>query len=107
MYVYLIMQVDNQGNELFKIGITKKEISDRLSTLQTGNPNKLSILKFYESTNYKQIERLLHKKYYSNRTEAINEWFSISNEAVMSLIDDCKKLDETLNYIKENNSLYS
>ena len=105
-YVYLLLQVESNGTETFKIGVTKKDINTRISSLQTGNPNKISLLKFYESDNYKKIERLLHKKYFSNRTETNNEWFILTNEDVISFIDDCKKQDEMIIFMKTNNYFF-
>jgi hypothetical protein len=45
----------------------------RLKQLKTGNPNKIEILKTYESKNYKGIEKWLHKKYSTNKTESKND----------------------------------
>ena len=37
--VYLIMSVDEHGNEKFKIGTTKRDVITRIKELQTGNSN--------------------------------------------------------------------
>ena len=104
-YVYLLMAVDNEGFETFKIGITKNDPNIRVKQLQTGNPRTISLLKLYESENYLKVERWLHKKY-SDKTEAENEWRTLTNEQVMSFLNDCKKADETITYLKENNHFY-
>jgi hypothetical protein len=66
-YVYLLMEVDANGNERYKIGETKNHPDKRLKQLQTGNSNIISTINYYESANYKKIERLLHKKFISKK----------------------------------------
>ena len=102
-YVYLLLEVDKNGEETYKIGITKNDPTDRNSKLQTGNPNKISVLKVYDSENYKKVEKWIHRKYEGAKTEAKNEWRNLTAEQVLSFIDDCKKADETISFLKENN----
>lgn len=104
-YVYLFLEVDIQGNEAFKIGITKNDPEKRIKQLQTGNSNKLSVLKSYQSPNYLKVEQWLHRKY-NIKTEAGNEFRHLTNEEVMSFLDDCKKADETITFMKANNPFY-
>lgn len=101
-YIYLIIQTDNKGNELYKIGLTKKDPILRTKELQTGNPNNISLLKYYETSNYIKLEKLLHKKHSSKKTLANNEWFALSNEDVMDFLKECKKLDTIIDSMKDN-----
>jgi RNA processing factor Prp31 len=104
-FVYLLLSTDSDGEkELFKIGITKTSIEKRIKSLSTGNPNKISLLKSYSSKNYKEIEKWLHSKYFSNKTESKNEWFYLTDEQVIKFNDTCKEIDETINFIKSNNT---
>ena len=103
--VYLLLCVDNNGNETYKIGVTKRDVNERIKELSTGNPNKLSVLKSYQSPNYLKVEQWLHRKY-SIKTEAGNEFRHLTNEEVMSFLDDCKKADETITFMKANNPFY-
>lgn len=105
-YVYLILEVNHNGEESHKIGISKNEPIKRLKQLQTGNPNKISILNFYESINYKRIEKWLHTKYSLNKTLAENEWFKLSDEQVLMFTDTCKKADETISFLLKENPFY-
>lgn len=106
-YVYLIMECNEHGEEKYKIGVTKKNPEDRLKKLNTGNPNKLSLLKKYGSQNYKRIEKWFHKKYESQKTFAHNEFFTLSNQQVMSFLDDCKWIDGVISYMLQNNHFYN
>jgi hypothetical protein len=76
-YVYLIMECNDQGNET------------------------------YSSHNYRRIETWLHKKYETQKTLAQNEFFTLSNEQVISFIDDCKYIDQVINYMLQNNHFYN
>ena len=105
-YVYLILEVNEYGDEHHKIGISKNEPEKRLKQLQTGNPNRIDILKFYESENYKRVEKWLHSRFGSKKTLAENEWFKLSNDDVLNFIEICKKVDETINLLLKENPFY-
>jgi hypothetical protein len=105
-YVYLLLEVDIEGNERHKIGISKNHPDKRVKQLSTGNSNKISTLNYYESANYKKIERLFHKKFLTKKTEAKNEWFNLTDEDVNNFISSCEKYDKNFQFLEENNSLY-
>jgi len=106
-YVYLLSTVTPDGMvERFKIGVTRRTILKRLRELQTGNSEKIELINSYESDNYLYIENMLHKKYSSTVANAKNEWFELNNEYVLSFLKDCKKLDETIKLLKENNPFF-
>jgi len=105
-YVYLILQIDENGEESHKIGISKNDPELRLKNLQTGNPNKIDILRIYESKNYKKLEQWLHSRYNLKKTLAKNEWFKLTNEDVLSFMETCKSADETIQFLIENNTFF-
>jgi len=104
-YVYLILSVDINGNEYYKIGVTKNTPEKRLKQLSTGNQSKLQLINSYKSENYLKIEKWLHRKH-QNKTQAENEWRSLDDSDVMSFLNDCKKIDETVTILKDNNHFY-
>lgn len=106
-YVYLIVESDQFGEEKYKIGITQKNPEERVKKLRTGNSNELFVIKKYQSSNYRKIEKWLHRKYYNQRTISKNEFFHLSNEQVMNFIDDCKKIDQLINFMIENNPFFN
>jgi RNA processing factor Prp31 len=77
-----------------------------LKKLKTGNSNELEVLKFYESENYKRIEKWFHMKYASRKTIAKNEFFSLTDDQVINFIKDCKEIDSVINLMKEQNPFY-
>lgn len=99
--IYLILSVDDLGNEKYKIGVTERNIEVRIRELQTGNSDKLRVLSYYETLNYLKVERMLHRKF-SVKTSAGNEWRNLTNEEVMSFKLECKKYDAIINSLKDN-----
>jgi hypothetical protein len=106
-YVYLLLEIDRNSNETYKIGVTKKDPNLRLKQLQTGNPNELRVLRFYESDNYLKVEKWLHRKYGYLKTVANNEWRMLDTEHVFSFIEDCTEADELITFLQNNNQFYN
>lgn len=102
--VYLLIEYGNEEKDRYKIGITKNSIEKRISALQTGNPNEIRLVEYYESVNYKKIERILHRLYSSDHEKG--EWFVLSAEDVKSFLNEAKKADETISFLLKNNSFY-
>ena len=105
-YVYLIVESDQNGNEKYKIGVTKKNPEERVKKLRTGNSNELFVIRKYESYNYRKIEKWLHRKYSEQRTISMNEFFHLTNDQVANFIDDCKEIDKIISYMVENNPYF-
>jgi hypothetical protein len=42
--------------------------ADLQKKLKTGNSNQLEVLKLYRSSNYKKVEKLLHRKFKNQKT---------------------------------------
>jgi hypothetical protein len=104
-YVYLLIQSDTEGNESYKIGITKNNPELRVKQLATGNPNKISLHTKYESKNYLKVEKWLHRKY-QTKTEAKNEWRILTDEEVFSFINNCKEADDNIQFLLDNNEFF-
>lgn len=105
-YVYLLLEVDKHGNERHKIGFSKNHPEKRVKQLQTGNSNVITLLNLYETSNYQKLEKWLHGIFSNQKTEANNEWFTLSNHQVTHFIDECIKADKTISFMKENNPFY-
>lgn len=105
-YVYLILETDKSGYERHKIGMTKRDPQKRVKELSTGNSNVITLLHSFNSTHYKNIERMLHVKFNSQKTEANNEWFTLEDSQVLSFINTCKDIEKTVVLLKENNPFY-
>ena len=104
-YVYLLLSISDDGVESHKIGVTKRDPKIRIKELGTGNPNKISLLRSYETKNYLKVEHWLHRKY-QTKTEAKNEWRTLTDEQVFSFHDDCKTADDNIQFLLDNNSFF-
>lgn len=103
--VYLLLSISPDNIESHKIGITTKSVEERIKSLQTGNPNKISVLKQYKTPNYRKLESALHRKF-RTRTEAKNEWRTLTDEEVNSFLEECKKIDHIQTWLKNKNPFY-
>lgn len=102
-YVYLLLVIDEWYNEYYKIGITKNDPIKRIKNLQTGNSNKIDLLYYYQSFNYKKIEKNLHTRFILKKTDSNNEWFKLESDDVISFIEYCKIADEIFTSIEGEN----
>ena len=97
--VYLIHA---EGTDAYKIGLTNN-VNLRLKSLQTSNPNKLSIVKCIDGDS--QLERRIHSYYDKNHVNG--EWFSFNNTMIEKVILDMDDVsvygsicEETLSMLK-------
>lgn len=98
-FVYLIGE--NNDENSYKIGVTKKkDISDRINELQTGNSNELFIKDYYETKYPYKLEKMLHRHFFEKHI--INEWFKLNDTDIKSFKDICKKYNNILDSLKNN-----
>jgi hypothetical protein len=97
MKLYLLNQ--NTTN-LYKIGVTKKDISKRIKELQTGNGNELVLIKYFETQFNFKFEAAIHAHY---RLSKINsEWFKLTNEQIEEFDSVCQLLESNLLLLKNS-----
>lgn len=107
-FVYLI-NIDK--TDLYKIGITKKTVEERMRSLQTGNPLKLVLVEKYESKIYQKIETIMHrmlkhKKYIPEDFDNLKgEWFQLTLFEALEFTKRCNQIEESINYLKQNSTL--
>ena len=94
-YMYII----SNDKGYIKVGITNNP-TKRLKQLQTGNPNKLSLLftEEFESprAHLLKIEKIVHKELQEYKNDSIGEWFKV----------DESDLENIKNVIKWNRIRY-
>jgi len=86
--IYVIRAGDTNN---YKIGITTGDMQKRLSSIQTGNHLKLSLINSVRCSNINTKEKMLHKKF--NDYRSIREWF---------IIDDLTELLNELSNFRNN-----
>lgn len=105
-YVYLLTSTDINGEISYKIGITKNDIKKRIKQLQTGNPNEITLHSFYKTKHYKLLEKWLHRKFNTKKTEMHNEWFFLNIEDVNNFNTICEDYNNTIDYLKKENPFF-
>lgn len=94
-YIYLFESYHKDHGEVYKIGLTKNEITERKRNLETGNPNNLTLIHTYPcSISPKYLEARLHKRFNFDRIKG--EWFILSNEDVKDFNNNCTILENAL-----------
>ena len=87
--VYFIVQEDDEGdfhpdiNTPIKVGISTN-IKTRLSNLQTGNPNRLFLLGWITTIEYKKLEKELHQQLIGEKIRG--EWFELDSHIVIEIL---------------------
>ena len=84
--VYLIQSGETQN---YKIGIFTEDPKTRLSQLQTGNPERLKIIRYWmieEDHEITNVESLLHKQFRKKKIRG--EWFTLEVKDMFE-IEDC------------------
>lgn len=78
MKLYLIQQ---KGSNYFKIGITNN-VKRRLVNLQSGNPNKLYVVRYWDiPKEARKIESLLHCMFAEHHVHL--EWFQVGDVTIL------------------------
>ena len=88
--VYFIKCDAGDGINRVKIGQTR-DLKKRISSLQTGNPHKLTIYQSITTPGYKKLELELHAKFKDKKIN--NEWFSISDSEIDDIVSGFTKDD--------------
>jgi hypothetical protein len=83
----LVYLVHMEGTDYYKIGITSSTCSQRISTMQVGNPIRLYERHyiFASDKDAKVTERFLHDLYRKNWVRG--EWFTFPCDEIISVID--------------------
>lgn len=71
-YLYVI-----KAGKYYKIGYTSK-LESRMKSIQTGNYNKIELIKKFFLYNYSEVERVLHEEFDEGRK--VGEWFDLSED---------------------------
>lgn len=88
------------SQDLYKIGVTKSLYSKRLKQLQTGNGTKLHLVDFFETSFPYDLERYLHKKFFSKKEEG--EWFRLDEDDIHSFKESCEYYETSVNALNDN-----
>lgn len=99
-YVYLIQSLENNT---YKIGMSKNP-NMRVKQLQTGNSSELKLIESYQSKHASKIEKTLQRKYSSKKRKG--EWFEFSIENEVTFANECKQIEDNINFLIENGNVF-
>jgi predicted GIY-YIG superfamily endonuclease len=99
-YIYLIQSLE-EG--YYKIGISKNP-TKRLQQLQTGNASSLKLIDIYYTDFADKIERALQRRYAHLHKEG--EWFDLSITEEVGFKEECRKIEETIVFLKKNGNVF-
>lgn len=97
-FVYLLKDFLNDG--MYKIGVTRGDVSERIKKLQTGNCGEIYLYKKYYTKYPFFIERKLHNRFAQKR--GIGEWFRLSPSDAILFEQYCKDEEMLIETMKDN-----
>lgn len=81
-----------KAGENYKIGVTSKNLDDRIKTLQTGNAFPIEVIAHWVSRNYNELEKKLHNRFKDKAL--VGEWFSFNKSEVQEVIEASNSIIE-------------
>lgn len=99
-YVYLIQNLEDGK---FKIGVSKNP-DVRLKSVQTGNGSELKLFDKYPSEIPYKVETALHNFHSYCRKKG--EWFEMPLTEAFKFQEKCKKIEENILFLKQNNNVF-
>lgn len=96
-FVYLLCDA---SNNLYKIGVSRKDPYKRISQLQTGNGNDIHLVSYHITKYPFKIEKHLHFIYGDKRQNG--EWFSLEDDDVLNFKENCLKYEEIIESLRDN-----
>jgi hypothetical protein len=100
--VYLLGDRTNEG--VYKIGVTRGSLENRIKKLQTGSSGELYVVNSFKTEHPFILEKMLHNKYFGERV--LGEWYELNDEEVFSFTDTCETLQKRIEFLKENNFFF-
>lgn len=97
-YVYLLSEWGKDG--VYKIGVTKGKLENRIKKLQTGNSNEIYLVDYYETDIPYHIEGYLHRKFFIENVK--NEWFELNVDEIMHFKEYCIEGEKIAESLKDN-----
>lgn len=96
-YIYLIC---DPNQNVYKIGVTKNLVQDRIKKLQTGNASELHIIHTIETEYPFRLETMLHNKFKDKKVHG--EWYSLSQDDITNFKNICNSFIDMIDSMKQN-----
>jgi len=104
-FIYLFESTSEHDTK-YKIGFSrnKSTLKKRVQALQTGNPNKIKIVNFFNTKWGRKVETTLHHIYSYKRLEG--EWFNLELYDITNFVESCEKIEKNFDILKEHKNLF-
>lgn len=102
--VYLL-ECDSNNEKVYKIGVTQKNISERIKELDTGNPKEIRVVSEYITEYPFAIEKFLHNVFSFKKEKG--EWFNLDQSQVNSFLNLCDKAESNFNMLEKANNPFA
>lgn len=99
-YVYII-KVSPDG--IYKIGVSKNP-EKRIKQLQTGNPEKIELIKTFLSSYPYKMENVFHRRFKRNHVQG--ECYYLSQEDIEHFEESCRICETNFEIMEESSYLY-
>ncbi len=96
--VYLLG--DWTRDNVYKIGVTRGKVSERIKKLQTGNSGEIYLVDCFETSYPFLMERNLHMKFCGKNISG--EWFELTPEEIINFKKYCIELEKMFESLKDN-----
>lgn len=97
-YVYLLCCTNE--NNVYKIGVTRGKLENRIKKLQTGNSGEIKLFKSYWTKYPFLLEKRLHL-HYSN-SNVLNEWYQLDYDEACNFETICKQEEKLIDSLENN-----
>jgi hypothetical protein len=97
-YVYLLG--DSGQENMFKIGMTKGDITKRIKQLQTGNASEIYLVDYFKTKYPFFVEHTLHLQFKNKQQK--NEWFLLNLEDITSFKEKCILIEQNAKSLENN-----
>lgn len=101
--IYLL-ECDQEEGKIYKIGVTQKNISERIKELDNGNPKEIRVVSEYITEYPYKVEKFLHRIYDSKKVKG--EWFKLNQNEVKGFLVMCDNAEKNFNMLEEANNPY-
>jgi len=98
MYIYLLEDVTDGGNFIYKIGFTTNLVK-RMQAHKTSNPDAILIKSF--KTNYNRKVETALKNYFKKKLY-FGEWFFLEEGDINNFIPLCEKFEKNFICLNDN-----
>jgi hypothetical protein len=95
--------IDTPDRRLYKIGSTRKSISRRIQSLQTGCPFEIKLVDYHESKFGQLVERSLQNRF--DYKKSYGEWFELDLTDEIYFKEMCEKIETINESLEKNNDI--